>query len=428
MSPPTSIVINGVEVYEFNNRYDRWFFRKSDRSIESSGRDEGLSTLKFTGFRTNAATIRRRMAHAGYDTESCQHYFEHHKSKLISFLQTMIGRKADQHIDRLFGNGENRNARSQKRFYERYLNAVMDTSLADWIAAFPEAVAMSNMATIHDSDEPTWFELSETPLVNAMLSNVPVGRHENLTGIFNFPGPDWQQFTVAFLASCTDDAVCELNIERLITEADIKSFQEYNELLRQQTELHIGCRFSVNEIRRLSASQPENTSLQRMCYSSLITAMEAYLGDILRREIFSRSTVKQKFVKSYEPFQKQKFTFSDIYEKLAKMDGEIKDALDGLSLHKIDAAKSIFSNTLNITFPDASVASLGAAVKCRHDIVHRNGKDKDGESINILHADVKDLAREVLKFTREIDKQVLYDIQQEINLEQDDDANSRFFV
>lgn len=331
----------------------------------------------------------------------------------------IIERKADQQFDSFMGIGVNHNARSYRRFYKQYLSAVMDTSLSDWIAAFPEAVTLGNAITVCDSDEPTWFELSKNPLVNAMLSNIPVSRQESLTGTFNFPGPDRQQFTVAFLASCADDAVCEHNIDKLKNDADIKSFQEYNELLNQETVLHSSCLESVLEIQSLSASQPGNASLQRMCYSSLITAMEAYLGDILKREIFSRHRVKQRFVASYEPFTKQRFNLSDIYNQLLRIDIEIKDALDRLSLHKIDTAKNIFRNLWETTFPVELLPSLGAAVKRRHDIVHRNGKNTEGELLLIECNDVADLAERIQQFTRAIDAQILNDVMQDIIAERD---------
>lgn len=419
MLPTTSIVINGVGIHEFKNGYDHWFFRKCDRSIKPSEVDEGVSTDQFIGFRTTAATIRRRMTDAGYKIESCEHYFEQSKNLFISFLEHEIERKLDEHVDQLVGTGGNRNARHYARFYQHYLSVIRDSSLADWIAAFPEAGRLSIGVILKISEEPEFCNISDNPLVNAMLSYVPVNRQERLIGQFNFPGSDWQQFAVAFLASCSDDAICELNIARLINDADIKSFQEYDELLRRETELHCSCRQSVQEIKSLSDSQPGNTSLQRMCYASLITVMEAYLGDILKREIFSRPAVKKCFVKNYEPFKKQKLTFAEIYEKLSDFDAEIKDALDGLSLHKIETAKIIFSNTLKATFPDDQLAFLGAAVQRRHDIVHRNGRDTNGELIPIIHNDVTELALQVELFTRAIDKQILDGLKKDIDAELD---------
>jgi hypothetical protein len=212
-----------------------------------------------------------------------------------------------------------------------------------------------------------------------MLSYVPTYRDYPATGIFNFPGPNWDQFAVAFMASCSDDAVYELNVTELILDDDDEDFRDLEEFMDDEMEPHWSCRASVHELKPLSDSQHDNPSLQRMCYASIITAMEAYLGDILRHEIFSRPAVKERFMASYEPFKKQKLNLSELYTKLLDIDAGIKDALDGLSLHKIETAMNIFSSTLLTEFPAASIPFSGAAVKRHHDIVHRNGKDTEGE-------------------------------------------------
>ena len=97
--------------------------------------------------------------------------------------------------------------------------------------------------------------------------------------------------------------------------------------------------------------------------------------------------------------------------------GEIKDALDSLSLHKIDTAKKIFSSTLMAVFPAASLPFLGTTLKRRHYIVHRNGRDTESELLHIGHADVTELAHEVVIFIRAIDSQILDGLLQDINAE-----------
>lgn len=238
------------------------------------------------------------------------------------------------------------------------------------------------------------------------------------TGPMNFPCNDSDHFVTAFLASCPEEAVFELNIEALIQSGYSDDFTDLEEIQQEETQPHAISRESVEEIQSLSAIQPLNASLQRMCYASIITAMEAYLGDILKREIFTRPAVKQRFVVSYD-FKKPKFTLSEIYTKLATLDAEIKDALDGLSLHKIDTAKNIFRSTLLTEFPAVSLPFLGGAVKRRHDIVHRNGRNTEGELLHIGHSDVAELAHEVLIFTRTIDAQIIDGLLQNIDAERD---------
>lgn len=420
MSSYAGIVIGGLEVHEFTDHYDRWFFRKSDRVIECGPYNENDRTTGiFIGFRATVGTIRRRMTLAGFDLPACERYFTHHLNELIGFLQKQID-MLDNLLDgfRTSEAGDSRVARSLD-VYLRFISAVKDTSLNDWISAFPETAMLRNTVRGDFLDGPWWCGVSKNPLVNAMLSFVPTYRNYPSTGVFNFPGPHWNEFTVAFLASCPDDATCELNVADMMEDDDGKDFRDVEELMDEETEPHRGCRKSVKEILALSETQPDNPSLQRMCYASIITAMEAYLGDILKREIFSRPAVKQLFVASYEPFRKQKLLLSDLYTKLTVIDAEIKDALDGLSLHKIETAKNIFSSTLLTEFPESSLPFLGAAVKRRHDIVHRNGKDTEGELLPIGHNDVTELGRQVELFTRSIDAQILDGMRQDIDAERD---------
>lgn len=415
MSSFTGIVIAGLEVHEFPSTYDRWFFRKRDRVIEcSSDVDEDASSF-FVGYRATAATIRSRMIHAGYDMPACERYFTKTMAKFLSALQNELQKQHDEYSEHVFVGTGNRRARSHERFYRKFISAISNTSLAEWIAAFPEAVALQNSITGDFSDGPWWCNVGSNPLVNAMLSYVPVLSYR--TGIFNFPGPHWEQFAFAFLLSCPDDVLCELNITELMDEEDEDKFEDLEELLAGETWPHKNCRASLQDIRLLSCSQPDNHSLQRMCYASIITIMEAYLGDILRREIFSRPAVKERFVSSYPAFNANKIKLSDIFTHLGKIDAAISTELDTLSLHKIDTAKNIFSSTLLTEFPETSLPFLGAAVNRRHDIVHRNGKDTNGELLPIGHSDVTELSRQVKLFTREIDAQILDGMQQDIDAE-----------
>jgi len=305
--------------------------------------------------------------------------------------------------------------------WKYYLTAVRDSNLEDWISLLPEAVRLKKQqseAGYNYFTDPPLSIVSSVPLINAMLCHFGFFTKYAHTGPMNFPCNDSDHFVTAFLASCPEEAVLELNIEPLIRSGYSDDFTDLEEIQQEETQPHVISRESVEEIQSLSAIQPLNASLQRMCYASIITAMEAYLGDILKREIFTRPAVKQRFVVSYD-FKKPKFTLSEIYTKLATLDAEIKDALDGLSLHKIDTAKNIFRSTLLTEFPAVSLPFLGGAVKRRHDIVHRNGRNTEGELLHIGYSDVAELAHDVLIFTRAIDAQIIDGLLQDIDAERD---------
>ena len=61
----------------------------------------------------------------------------------------------------------------------------------------------------------------------------------------------------------------------------------------------------------------------------------------------------------------------------------------------------MYRHVLGIEFPDSP--PIFRAIKVRHDLVHRNGKTKNGEPIPIDKGHVLALTREVDQFLRQID-------------------------
>ena len=57
----------------------------------------------------------------------------------------------------------------------------------------------------------------------------------------------------------------------------------------------------------------------------------------------------------------------------------VKKELLNIIYHDLDKVKSITETSFKIKFPD--IAEASKLVKMRHDIVHRNGKNKKGEEI-----------------------------------------------
>lgn len=405
MSTWVGIEIDGLSVEDYQNHHSNWFFKRSDRVRENCDRDEcgRLPDEAFIGFRASGASIRRRMTLAGFDLAACEQHFNEHLPAVIEAAEWVLSREGER------SHAESGSLSVRGDAYGQFLDAVKDTSLQDWLDALPEAVSLSkSMSRFSDfSGMPYWCETSPVPLVNAMLSDIPLYTEYSHTDLFNFPCNDSSYFQVALLACCSDDVTCELNIAPLIQSGWEDDFRDLEEIQRQETEPHRLSRLSLEETMRLSATQIENLSLQRMCYSSIITSMEAYLGDILKREIFDRPAVKELFVASYKPFKEQGFSLNNLYKALSEIDDEIMKALNTLSLHNIGTAKSLFYSTLMTKFPEKSLRIIGPAVQIRHDIVHRNGRNTKGEALSINYESVQALANVVLQFMQNVDAQIL---------------------
>lgn len=403
------VTVDGFNVGSTDDLFNNFFFKKSDRVREGCHLSENGSFPQsaFIGYRASAASILRRMTLAGYDISQCEAHFKENLDYIINAIEKQYPTETGYSPDPFLQSCHPYDV------HHLFNNAIRGTSLSDWLDALPQAAKLYEPEPDDFLNRSVWNPISDIPLVNAMLSDLFFHTDFPRMGRFNFPGYFSDLFQFAYLARCADDAVCELNIIPLIDAGDEEDFHDLEEIQGQETQPHCFSRQTLEEITRLSATQPENLSLQRMCYSSIITAMEAYLGDILQREIFTRPAIKERFVANYAPFKNVKLKLSELYTKLAGIDAEIKDVLDGLSLHNIDTAMNIFKSTLLTTFPPASLDFLGAAVERRHDIVHRNGRDTNGEPLLIGQIDVAELARKVMEFTRAIDKQILDGLLQE---------------
>ena len=65
----------------------------------------------------------------------------------------------------------------------------------------------------------------------------------------------------------------------------------------------------------------------------------------------------------------------------------------------------MYRATLGIEFPD-DLSAIFRAILTRHDIVHRNGKTKDGNEILITSQDLTSLVGAVEAFVQHVDTQL----------------------
>lgn len=147
----------------------------------------------------------------------------------------------------------------------------------------------------------------------------------------------------------------------------------------------------LNEIETLSQSTKEY--LYRQLYAGAITSMEAFLSTTLLKRLLSTDKSKRAFVEKYQPYHEEKIDFSSIYKQMDCIDTKIQETLRGLMYHNLGKIKPIYKNVLDIDLGD--IEAIMKAVQVRHDIVHRSGKDKEGNLHDIRKEDVIKLVEQV---------------------------------
>ena len=83
------------------------------------------------------------------------------------------------------------------------------------------------------------------------------------------------------------------------------------------------------------------------------------------------------------------------------MDSLIISTLSDLVYHNLHKIKSIYKDTIGVDI--GNIEEISKAIQIRHDIVHRNGKDKEGHERIIQKDEVLDLSDRVSAFIDSIE-------------------------
>lgn len=126
--------------------------------------------------------------------------------------------------------------------------------------------------------------------------------------------------------------------------------------------------------------------VNRMVFSHQITAMEAYLGDRLIGEVEADGDAFQRLLDQDEDLLNQKFTLAEISKEPALVARKVREHLRSIQYHNLAKVEVLYNIALGIRILNLAEdkASLFKAVMLRHDCVHRNGFDKDGNELDIF--------------------------------------------
>lgn len=142
-----------------------------------------------------------------------------------------------------------------------------------------------------------------------------------------------------------------------------------------------------------SLSSATKGFLYRQLYAGTITSMEAFLSSTLMKEVLSSNETKRKFVENYLPYRDELIPYSSLFAKMEEVESKIRQTLRDLMYHNLGKIKPIYKAVLDIDLGD--IRDIMKAVQIRHDIVHRSGKDTEGNLHNITKDDVIQLVEDV---------------------------------
>lgn len=126
--------------------------------------------------------------------------------------------------------------------------------------------------------------------------------------------------------------------------------------------------------------------LNRMVFSHQVTALEAYLGDTLINAVMGDATAMQRLIEQDDDLAKEKFTLVEISKEPALVKRKVQEHLRSILYHNLAKVDALYNIALGIRILNEAKdrASLFKAVTLRHDCVHRNGFDKDGNELQVF--------------------------------------------
>jgi hypothetical protein len=187
----------------------------------------------------------------------------------------------------------------------------------------------------------------------------------------------------------------DLDIDQL--EAILSNTNFYETFLNEINSLKILNRINV-------VDQNAQKILKRQIYISVVTCLETYLSDAFINTALSNERYIKSFFCSFKDFKEQKFALNEIFNYVGKSEEIARTAMLEIIYHNLPKVRHIYKETLNINFP--LINQLQKDISIRHDLVHRNGKNKKGDQVLVSKEIIEEFILRVESFVNEIDQQL----------------------
>jgi len=160
----------------------------------------------------------------------------------------------------------------------------------------------------------------------------------------------------------------------------------------------------INNLRKLNKLEIKDDELikilRRQIYISTIGVLESFLSETFINKTFDDERYLKNFVQTHPEFKRRKFELSDIFQSYEQIKDTSKKIMLDTIYHDLPKVKSMYRSTFDMDFP--SIADVVKIIETRHDLVHRNGKTKDGKSIEIDDKKIDYVINTVDEFCSEI--------------------------
>lgn len=165
------------------------------------------------------------------------------------------------------------------------------------------------------------------------------------------------------------------------------------------------------ELVYIKTDKKNHPILYRMLYSQQVTALEAYLGDTLISKVNTNQKILQSLLEKDNEIKKFRYSLLEISANPNLIKEAVTHYLRSILYHNLKKVDSLYKNAFD--FSPLSLASnphkMLDIIHLRHDCVHRNGLNKEGDPHQITKEELLDVCNIIKDFVISIQKLVKLD-------------------
>jgi hypothetical protein len=161
---------------------------------------------------------------------------------------------------------------------------------------------------------------------------------------------------------------------------------------------------SLRKLNSVSIAEDFNAqrTLKRQIFISAVTCLETYLSDAFINTVLSNQTYLKSFFSSFTDFKDRKLGMNELFIYVDKAEEIAKEAMLKVMYHNLPKVSNMYKSTFAICFPNFS--EIQRDIVTRHDLVHRNGKTKEGTEISVDESIVDEVICRIESFVDELDR------------------------
>lgn len=181
-------------------------------------------------------------------------------------------------------------------------------------------------------------------------------------------------------------------------------YEEQYEAIIANKKFLIKFQDEIENLERLNEIELEDkdleTILKRQIFSGVVGTLETFLSDTFINLTMDNENYFKNFIETYPEFKQRKFELRHLFVEQGRIKETAKKIMIDIIYHDLPKVSNMYAATFKIQFP--KIGPLIKSILTRHDLVHRNGKTKDGDEVVIDKAAVTELINKVKAFVSEI--------------------------